>query len=189
MSKTKRKYPLNDTTYKKNTTLYAHWTAKKYTVTFMDGKTKVATMKETYDSTYKLPSSPSKSGYTFAFWVGDDGKVTTSTVVKITGPTTLNAKWTLNTPTNITVTNPNYFPTHGIKVAWKKNAAATYYYIEYSTKKDFSSATTRVKVSGSSTSKKIVGLKKGTTYYVRVYAVNGSYMSAPSATKTIKVEK
>ena len=83
-------------------TLYAHWTANSYTVTFntgagafTDGTTSTG-IDQTYDSNYQLPAEPAREGYTFEGWytgstagtqVTEDMKMTTA------GAHTLYAHW------------------------------------------------------------------------------------------------
>ncbi len=88
-----------------NHTLYAHWTPKKFTVTFMDGTTKVSTKTVTYDSTYGTLPTRTKTGYNAADWytaTSNGTKITSSTKVKITADQTLYARW--NSPKTFTVT-------------------------------------------------------------------------------------
>ena len=82
-------------------TLYAHWTANKYTVTFNanDGTVGTTTKTVTYDSTYGELPTPTREGYTFAGWfTKKDGgtQVTKETVVKTVADHTLYARWTAN---------------------------------------------------------------------------------------------
>lgn len=90
-----------------NTTLYAHWTANAYPVSFdLNGLESEApdSIHVTYDRTYgDLPEvTGTKTGYHFDGWYtapNGGGKVTADTVVKITAPTTLFARWIPNTYT------------------------------------------------------------------------------------------
>ena len=89
----------------KNTTLYARWTANKYTVTFdatggYFGSAATKKVVQTYDKNYVLPSKPQKPGSVFGGWYTKNGsggswgsKVTTSTVVKTAKDHTIYAKW------------------------------------------------------------------------------------------------
>lgn len=89
------------------TTLYAHYKAKTFTVTFMDGNTKVTTKTVTYGSTYGTLPTRSKTGYTFAGWytaASGGTKITASTKVTTAANHTLYARWTAKT---ITVTFMN----------------------------------------------------------------------------------
>lgn len=86
-----------------NHTLYAQWTAKRYTVTFMDsdGST-VSTMTVTYGSTYGVLPSMTRTGYTFNGWFtasSGGSRVTESTTVTTASDHTLYAQWTPNTYT------------------------------------------------------------------------------------------
>ncbi|MDR0883293.1 MAG: InlB B-repeat-containing protein [Oscillospiraceae bacterium] len=85
-------------------TLYAQWTAKKFTVTYSANGGKIGTATSakksvTYASKYVLPTAPKRTGYKFAGWyTAKTGgtKVTASTVVKLTKNQTLYAHWTAN---------------------------------------------------------------------------------------------
>lgn len=78
-------------------TLYAHWKANQYTVTFDSNGGTVSTnsQKVTYGSTYTLPI-PTRMGYTFDGWYTaktGGAKVTKDTVVTATANHTLYARW------------------------------------------------------------------------------------------------
>lgn len=83
-----------------DTTLYATWTATKYTVTFdeQSGTTPDPTTKDvTYAATYGTLAITSRAGYTFGGWWtrtnGTGTQVTDITTVTITAAQTLYAKW------------------------------------------------------------------------------------------------
>ena len=103
-------------TYTHDITLYAQWTANKYTVTAnANGGTistpsgwtvasggATATKQVTYDSTYGTLPEPTKTGYTFNGWFTaqtDGSKVESSTTVKTASNHTIYAHWTINTYT------------------------------------------------------------------------------------------
>jgi uncharacterized repeat protein (TIGR02543 family) len=85
-----------------NHTLYAHWTALGYTVTFNanGGSTPNPTSKPVvFDSQYGSLATTSRSGYTFAGWytaATGGTRVLDSTIVRIAGDHTLYARWTSN---------------------------------------------------------------------------------------------
>ena len=83
-----------------DTTLYAHWTAEEYTITFNpgDGATvDTQTKKVTYDQPYGELPTPTKEGSTFIGWFdSNDNKIESTTTVKTTGNTTLTAKYEVN---------------------------------------------------------------------------------------------
>ena len=133
----------NDPTYTSSTfcntnsgnceiTLYVHWVARTYTVTFAknDGSgDKVETRTVTYDAKYGTLPTVSRTGYTFTGWftAADGGtQVTSDTTVKITGNQTLYAHWT---PNKYTVT----FKENGGTIGSTKTKT-----MAYDTKYDFS---------------------------------------------------
>lgn len=82
-----------------NTTLYAHWSAKKYTITFDPNGGTVApeSINVVYDGTYSELPTPSRTGYTFNGWfTASDGgdEIVSTTKVQITSAQTLYAHWT-----------------------------------------------------------------------------------------------
>ncbi len=89
----------------KNHTIYAHWTANSYTVSFdkNGGDTPSQASKTvTYDSTYGTLATVSRTGYTFAGWYTEkEGgtRVTDATKVTTAGSHTIYAHWTPNTYT------------------------------------------------------------------------------------------
>ncbi|MBO5994731.1 MAG: leucine-rich repeat protein [Firmicutes bacterium] len=74
-------------------------------------------------------------------------------------------------------------------VKWSKNAKTTGYKIQYSLKSNFSNAKTVTIKKAGTLSKKITGLKKGKTYYVRIRCYKGSNYSVWSAVKKVKISK
>ena len=89
-----------------DTTLYAHWTAKKYTVSFDSNKgegstepTKANDLQAVYDTVYGNLPEVSRTGYTFTGWytraIGGSRVQSTDTVT-MTGDLTLYAQWTAN---------------------------------------------------------------------------------------------
>ncbi len=83
-------------------TLYAHWTANSYTVTFnANGGTapSPATKPVTFGSAYGALATTSRTGYAFAGWfTAETGgtEVTAATIVSNTADHTLYAHWTIN---------------------------------------------------------------------------------------------
>ncbi len=79
------------------TTYYAHWTAKTYTITWdSQGGSSVADSTQTYAATLTLPTTPTRTGYTFAGWytAAEGGtKVDADTVYSNAGNTTYYAQW------------------------------------------------------------------------------------------------
>ena len=80
--------------------LFAHWTAAKYTVSFNanSGTVSPGSIEVTYDSTYGSMPVPTRTGYTFNGWytaASGGTKVDSNTKVSITANQTLYAQWTL----------------------------------------------------------------------------------------------
>ncbi len=107
-----------------NQTLYARWTAEKYTVTFKDGSTTVSTATVTYGSTYGTLPTRTKTGYENAKWytaTSGGSQITASTKVTITGNQTLYARWTAEKyavtfkdgDTTVSTTTVTYGSTYG----------------------------------------------------------------------------
>ncbi len=87
-------------------TVYAHWTADTYKVTFdyqdATGGNGTADKDVAYDSTYGTLPAPTRTGYAFAGWytaASGGTKVTATTKVTTTSAHTLYAHWTANTYT------------------------------------------------------------------------------------------
>ncbi len=81
-----------------NHTLYAHWSAKSYTVTFNANGGSVSQGSKTvyYGSTYDDLPTPTRTGYTFVGWytaASGGSKVTSSTTVSTASNHTLYAHW------------------------------------------------------------------------------------------------
>lgn len=94
-----RIYPTTSVRITADQTLYAHWTANSYEVTFMSQETSWSTrISETYGKSYRLPNTnPTRTGYTFAGWytAASGGlQVTEADTVSITTAQTLYAHWT-----------------------------------------------------------------------------------------------
>ena len=85
-------------------TLYAHWTANQYTVSFnpKGGSPSPNNITVTYDDTYGTLPTVTRTGYTFDGWFTEETsgtEVTSSTTANITDAQTLYAHWTANTYT------------------------------------------------------------------------------------------
>jgi uncharacterized repeat protein (TIGR02543 family) len=87
-----------------NKTFYAKWTAKTFTATWNGngGTPATATTTVTYDASYVLPASPTRTGYAFGGWytsASGGTEITASTTVNITQDTSFYAHWAANTYT------------------------------------------------------------------------------------------
>lgn len=79
-------------------TLYAHWTAQTYTITFMvvdpDATVSPATKQVTYGQTYGTLPTPTNPGFTFGGWVlAGNVPITASSTVTITQDSNVFAVW------------------------------------------------------------------------------------------------
>ena len=88
-----------------NHRLYAHWTARTYTVYFSPngGSMETTSMEVTYGSTYGDLPTPTREKFVFDGWytaATDGTKVTSSTKVKTASNHRLYAHWTKNTATS-----------------------------------------------------------------------------------------
>ena len=83
-----------------NQTLYAHWRAQTYTLSFnSNGGSSAVNKTVTYGSTYGAMEAPVREGYTFAGWytsLSGGSQVTSSTTVNVARNHTLYAHWTKN---------------------------------------------------------------------------------------------
>lgn len=82
-------------------TLYAQWTANKYTVEYdaNGGAVGASSKQVTYDATYGALSTPTRTGYTFKGWYTEasgGAEVTSSTKVQIVATQILYAHWAAN---------------------------------------------------------------------------------------------
>ena len=93
-----------------NTTFTYAFTAipKKATLTFdlaggtLDGKTGTVTIEANVGDTVKLPSAPTKDGYTFKYWKGSE--YAAGAEYKVEGDHAFTAEWDKNAPVTHTVT-------------------------------------------------------------------------------------
>ena len=82
-------------------TLYAQWTANKYTVEYdaNGGNVGTSSKQVTYDATYGALSTPTRTGYTFKGWFtapSGGTQITASTKVSIVETQILYAQWSVN---------------------------------------------------------------------------------------------
>ena len=131
---------------KRNTTVYAKWTAKDYEVSFItEHGDAPASQNVKYNGTANDPGKLSEDGYTFIGWYTDDTYDTEFDFTQpITGNTTVYAKWTANdyevsfitehgkTPTsqnvkyNGTATNPGELTAEGYTfIGWYTDHTCT----------------------------------------------------------------
>lgn len=102
-------------------TIYAHWTANSYAVTFnADGGTVTASTKNvTFGSTYGELPTPTRSGYTFAGWwtaVDSGEQINAESVVKTASDHVLYAHWVLN---SVSVS----YQTHVANIGWQNGVS------------------------------------------------------------------
>ena len=84
-----------------NTTVYAHWTIRSYTVSFdSNGGSTVASQSVKYGSKATQPANPTRTGYTFQGWyTARDGGTKYDFNQVVTGDITLYAHWSVNSYT------------------------------------------------------------------------------------------
>ena len=70
-----------DSKVKNGDTVYVKWTINKYTVTFMDGKTVLATFNVPHGSAVTAPEVPEKDGKTFSKWDKDFKNITSDLTI------------------------------------------------------------------------------------------------------------
>lgn len=102
-------------------TVYAHWTANRYTVTFNadGGKVTASTKNVTFGSTYGELPTPTRSGYTFAGWwtaVDSGEQINAESVVKTASDHVLYAHWVLN---SVSVS----YQTHVANIGWQNGVS------------------------------------------------------------------
>ncbi|WP_028508833.1 CotH kinase family protein [Ruminococcus sp. NK3A76] len=155
-----------------------YYSGKKITpaVTIYDGKTKLKAGTD-YSIVYKNNTKIGKA------------TITIKGLGKYTGTKSLTFKIVPKKPTVKKVTSPKKAQ---LKVTCSKVSNVTGYQIAYSTSSKFTKATTKT-ASSKTTSKLIKGLKKGTTYYVkmRTYKTVGGvkYYSPYTKVTKIKIKK
>ena len=178
----------------KNQTLYAQWSAKKYTVTFNanSGSVKTKSKSVTYASTYGTLPSPTRSKYEFKGWYTKKSggtKITKDSKVSLTKNQTLYARWSKVSASKGKVSTVTNSSSKQAKVTIKKISSVKGYQIEYATNKDFKSSR---KTTSTGTTVTLKLLSKGKTYYVRVRGykldskgakIYGSWSTA----KTVKI--
>ena len=80
-----------DTPVTADVTLYAKWTANRYTITFdADGGSEIAPITQDYGTAITAPEDPTRTGYTFAGW---DAEIPETMPA---GDMTIKALWTAN---------------------------------------------------------------------------------------------
>lgn len=102
------------------------------------------------------------------------------------------AEFKTRVPNKVTVSTAAKSSSTALKVSWKKTSVGSGYQVVAATNSGFTKNVKKVTVSGrSAVSKKLTGLKKGKTYYVKVRAyktVNGTKVyGAYSAVKKVKL--
>ncbi len=160
-------------------TLYAHWTANKYTITLnanggkISGTNSGSTSKTvTFGNTYGTLKSVKRAGYVFKGWYTSKDytyRITSGAKVTYAGSRTLYAKWSK-------VTAPGKPKISSLKSNVKNKATVTYdpvsgaegYEIKYSTKPDFSSNSGSLRTT--KLSYPVGSLGSGKKYYVKVRA-------------------
>ena len=93
-----------------DTTVYAKWNVKQYTITFeSNGGTKLNSITQDYNTQITKPSDPTKEGYTFAGWFMDNETFMNAFEFNTmpASNVTIYAKWEINTYTIIATSGEN----------------------------------------------------------------------------------
>ena len=146
------------------------------------GKTPIATIRSGAKVTF-TDSKANTNGAKYTFRVIATASTGTSTLSKSV------TKYRIARPVISSATNN---ASGKITVKWEKNAKATGYQLQYSKSSSFASGNKKVNISSAGTvSKAISGLKKDSTYYVRIRSYktvgNAKYYSGWSSKKTVKI--
>lgn len=179
-------------------TLYAQWTANKYTVKFnKNGGSKVSSASKvvTYAGKYGTLPTAGRKNYTFAGWytaASGGTKVTSASQVKTAQTHTLYAHWTKVSVGATKITSLKNSASKKAKISYSKVSGAKGYEIVYAKNSAMTSGKKTVRTTA--VSKTFSGLTKGRTYYFRVRAyktdslgnrVYGKY----TAKKKVKISK
>ncbi len=155
---------------KKNSTIAsAAVNGRQYMVKFdTAGGSKISAQKAWPQEPLKKPANPKRKNYTFAGWYMDKNCTSKWNFGnRITGDTTLYAKWTKVTVKAVTVTRLKNKSGRKMEITLGKVSGAKGYQIRYATNSGMSSAKKKM----ISSNKKIIsGLRAGKTYYVQARA-------------------
>lgn len=160
-------------------TIYAHWTANKYTITLNANGGKISgtnsdssTKTVTFGNTYGTLKSAKRSGYVFKGWYTSKNytnRITSGAKVTYAGSRTLYAKWSKVTAAGKpAITSLNSNTKKKMTVTYGKVSEAEGYEIKYSTKSNFSSGSNTVRTT--KLTYPIGSLTSGKKYYVKVRA-------------------
>ena len=160
-------------------TLYAHWTANKYTITLnanggkISGTNSGSTSKTvTFGNTYGTLKSAKRAGYVFKGWYTSKDytyRITSGAKVTYAGSRTLYAKWSkVTAPGKPTVSSLKSNTKNKATITYNQVSAAEGYEIKYSTKSNFSSNSSSLRTT--KLSYPIGSLGSGKKYYVKVRA-------------------
>jgi len=158
-----------------NLTLYAKWVINQYTVNFdSQGGTAVSAKVVNYLSKVTAPTSPAKSGYTFAGWYKELAYTTVWNFATdaVTDNTVIYAKWILN-PSAVLGLKAESTGYNSIKLSWTQVSGVTYEIYRAT-----SSAGTYVKLGDvAAATYTSTSLTTGYAYYfkVRPYKADGAY--------------
>lgn len=160
-------------------TLYAQWTANKYTITLhanggkITGTTSASSKKTvTFGNTYGTLATAKRAGYVFKGWYTSkdySNCIKSSSKVAYAGSRTLYAKWLkVTAPAKMSIRSLTSTTQKKMTLAYTAVSGVAGYQIQYSTKSNFSANNTTVRITNTTYS--IGSLSSGKKYYVRIRA-------------------
>ncbi|MBQ8944847.1 MAG: InlB B-repeat-containing protein [Clostridia bacterium] len=164
-------------------TLYAHWSANTYNITFNatnGGSCSTSSKTVTYDSTYGTLPIPTKSGYTFTGWYSSligGTQITSSSTVTITSDETLYAHWSDSSkPTGFISSTNNLAASQTVTLSFSDNESIAGYYWGTSSTYSYNTYTSTTSLSITKT------ISSAGTYYLVVKDGAGNVSDSVSIT-------
>ena len=163
-------FDFENTAIIKDMSLFAKWTINSYAVIFnSQGGSSINNISADDNNAIAAPADPTRSGYTFGGWYKEAGCINpwNFTTDKVTGNTTLYAKWKVVTPvspTGLTAASQGY---NSISIKWGAVTGASGYEVYRSTS---NGGTYTLISTTNATNYTDTGLTTGSNYYYKVKA-------------------